>query len=72
LHNKLDLEEFNSKNTRLLIKEDIKDILSKEGWLSKEGESKNGYYGYKLSDEELKNVFKSEGWQEEKRIWRRF
>ncbi len=67
MHNKIHLDEFNSKNTRLLIKEEIKNILNKEGWLSKEEANKNKYYGHNLSEKELKDVFKSEGWQEEQR-----
>lgn len=57
-----DMEEFNSKNTKILKKEEIKTMLGKEGWLEKDRDKKGSYYGKELSGEELRNIFKIEGW----------
>jgi UDP-N-acetylglucosamine 4,6-dehydratase len=59
----LDMPEFNSENNTFLTKEEIKAILNREGWLKDNPSDDNTYYGKKLSDSELKNIFKIEGWQ---------
>lgn len=55
--------EYNSKNTHLLTEEEIKEVLNKEEWLLKDIQKEGKYYNYKLSNQELKDLFKREGWQ---------
>jgi FlaA1/EpsC-like NDP-sugar epimerase len=49
---RIKLDEFNSQNTRQLSKEEIKELLQKEGWLKKEISAEEGFLG-KMSDKEL-------------------
>ncbi len=62
-YEKIRLEEFNSKNARNMGHEEIKAVLQKEGFFDKVITEKDHYYGKDLSDSELKDVFKREGWQ---------
>lgn len=60
------VQEFNSENTHIMSKDEIRMILKKEGWLEHNGENPLDYYGSKLTEMELKNVFVAEGWQSSK------
>ncbi len=62
-YEKIKLEEFNSKNARIMDREEIKAVLKKEGFFDKVITEKDYYYGKDLSSGELKDVFKREGWQ---------
>jgi len=59
----INILEYTSENTHLLTEEEIKEILDMEGWLSKDPKKESKYYGYELSNQELKDPFKREGWQ---------
>lgn len=57
------ITEFNSKNTRIMSKRELKEILTREGFLSKKRDREDFYYGEDLTKEELKDIFKIEGWK---------
>jgi len=59
----MQMDEFNSKNTRSMSRDEIKEVLKQEGFLDKAHNENDYYYGKDLSGTELKDVFKREGWQ---------
>jgi FlaA1/EpsC-like NDP-sugar epimerase len=56
---KVDFEEFNSKDAKRLNHEEIKRLLDNENWLSKEKISTDILY---QNEEHILDLFKNEGW----------
>jgi len=57
----ISIQEFSSKSTYIMNRDEIEDMLKKGGFLASGDKSK--YFNKELSPEELKNIFKFEGWQ---------
>lgn len=58
------IEEYTSKNSKQLTRQEIKQLLTKEGWLDKQTSSKPKHESVfdDMSKEELLNYFVKEGW----------
>ncbi len=58
------LHEFNSENTHIMNKKEIGNMLKKGNFIKeKKSDDQFQYYEASPSKEDLKNIFKNEGWQ---------
>lgn len=66
LNLKINLEEFNSNNTRMLSQKEIESLLEKDGWLNPDYKNEVTSYLRSLSKRDLEKFFITEGWVKNK------
>lgn len=59
---KVNFSEFSSNNKQLMTRQKIEKLLNKDKWFDANTHSESLFYLQSISDKNLRNIYKSEGW----------